>query len=160
MIRYYVVEPSAQESKVDEVKDTYWFTNPIKKEGYRHNCMIEVHQIDHWSKKSMSYSDTCYLEVYTYGDMKPITINGWKFQPSGIKANYAQTPRFCGMEMWFKCVTPEGKEIEWYKNDGHSASPHSVIKAYFNEINRISQYRTEEEAEKHTYNDPYLHVRR
>jgi hypothetical protein len=64
------------------------------------------------------------------------------------------------MEMWFKCVTPEGKEIEWYKNDGHSASPHSVIKAYFKEINRISQYRTDEEAERHTYNDPYLHVRR
>ncbi len=159
MIRYFVVEPSSQESKVEEVKNSYWFSTPIKKEGYKHKCMIEVMQIEHWKCKSMSYSDTCHLEIYTYGDMKPVTINGWVFKPSKITANYAFTPRFCGMEMWFKCTTPEGKEIEWYKNSDSVASPHSVIKAYFSEIYRISQYRTEEEAERHTYNNPHLHVR-
>lgn len=160
MIRYFVVNPSAQESNVDEVKDTYWFTNPIKKEAHKHKCMVEAIVISHWKSKSLSYSDTCHLELYTFGEKKPITINGWIFKPAGIKANYALTAKFCGMELWFDCVTPEGKEITWYRNDRHSASPHSVIKAYFKEINRISQYRTMEEAKDHTYNDPFLHVRR
>lgn len=160
MIRYFVVTPDQAESKVDEVKDTYWFTNPIKKEGFRHKCMAEIILISHWKSRSLSYSDTCYMELYTFGDKKNFTINGWKFLPTGIKANYALTTKFCGMELWFKCITPEGKEIEWYYNDRKSACPHDLIKVYFHEINRISQYPNDEVAKQHSYNDPNLHVRR
>ena len=160
MIRYFIVTPGQIECKIEEVKDTYWFTNPIKKEGYKHKYMAEIMQISHWKSRSLSYSDTCYMEIYTYGDKKTIVIKGWKFQPSEIKANYAQTLRFCGMELWFKCTTPDGKDIQWYYNDSRSACPHDMIMAYFREINRISQYPTEEIARQHTYNDPYLHVRR
>lgn len=158
MIRYFVVNPDLNECKVEEVQDTYWFTTPIKKEGFKHKCMVEIMQISHWKSRNLSYSDTCYMEIFTFGDKKDIVKNGWIFKPSEIKANYAQTTRFCGMELWFKCISPDGKDIDWYYNDSRSASPNSVIKAYFKEINRISQYPTGEVAESHTYYDPYIHV--
>lgn len=160
MIRYLVIEPSANEWKVSEIQDTYWFTTPIKKEGYKHKYMADVHQISHWKKSAYSWSDTCYIDIYTYGDEKPILINGWRFKTTGIRSNYASSNRFDGMELWFKCTTPEGKDIEWYYNDHKSVTPHKVLQSYFAEIHRISQYRSEEEAKKNTYNDPYLHVRR
>lgn len=158
MLRYLIIEPQGSDYKIEEVKDTYWFTTPIKKEAYKHKYMAEVHQISHWKKSMYSWSDTCYMDVYTYGDEKPIKINGWLFKTTGIKSNYACTRRFDGMELWFKCTPPDGKEIEWYCNDHKSVTPHEVLKSYFNEINRISQYHTVEEAMKHTYNDPNLHV--
>ena len=160
MIRYYIVTPSQTECKIDEVKDTYWFTNPIKREGYKYKYMAEIMQISHWKRRSLYFSDSCYLEVYTYGEKKNITINGWTFKPSEIKANYALTPKFRGMELWFKCTTPSGKGIKWYCNHRDSVCPHSVIKTYFEEIIRISQYPTDDVARKHTYIDPNLHVRR
>lgn len=93
--------------------NTYWVSIPIKKEGYRHGYMAGVHHISHWKKSSISWSDTCYIDIYTYGDEKPILINGWTFKPTGIRSNYACSNRFDGMELWFKCSTPEGKDIEW-----------------------------------------------
>jgi len=160
MVRYLIVNPQGNEYNIEEVEDTYWFTTPIKKEAYKHKYMASVNQINHWKKSFYSWSDTCYIDVYTYGDEKPILINGWKFKTQGIKSNYASTNRFDGMELWFKCTTPEGKEIEWYYNDHKSVTPHKVLESYFKEINRISQYRTFEEAKENSYHDPFLHVRR
>ena len=158
--RYFVVSPSGNNCEVKEIEDNYWFTNPLKEEGRSHRYMAVVEQISHWNnRRSLSSSDSITLEIYTYGEKKAITINGWRFPHSGISANYALTDRFTGMELWFKCTTPDGKEINWYKNDRESASPHHVIITFFKEINRISQYRTEEEAKKHTNNEPFFHVR-
>ena len=160
MFRYLIINPQGSEYKVEETKDTYWFSTPIKKEGYKHQYMASVHQISHWKNSSLSWSDTCYIEIYTYGSLKPIMINGWTFKTSDIRSNYACSRRFDGMELWFDCITPKGEEIEWYYNDHKSVTPHKVLESYFKEINRISQYRTLEEVKDHTYNDPFLHVRR
>ena len=73
-MRYLVIESSAQECKVHEIKDTYWFTSPVKKEGYQHKYMASVSQISHWKKSMYSWSDTCYIHIYTYGEEKPIFI--------------------------------------------------------------------------------------
>ena len=159
MIRYFVVNSDQTEIKVDEVENTYWFSNPIKREGFRHKKMVEIIQISHWKGRSLSYSDTCIMDVYTYGEKKPISINGWNFPPTGIKAKYALTAKFCGMELWFKCTTPEGKDIVWYYNERGSACPHEVIKSYFHEIRRISEYPNDEVARRFTFNEPNLHVR-
>lgn len=160
MISYYVVNMWDKDIKLVKVPDDYWFSNPIKKEGYKHELMSEICFIDHWRKsKSLSFSVSCTMYFYKYGNRVPITINGWTFYPDKIRGKYALSRYFYGMEMWFNCDTPNGQRIEWYCN--FSAANHEeFIKLYFKEINRISKYKTFEDAKAHTYIDPKLKVLR
>jgi hypothetical protein len=159
MTNYFIVDICGDEIKLTKVPDNYWFSNPVKKEGYKHKFMVETSHLNHWkNSKSLSYSVSCSMYVYTYGDKKPLSFGGWTFYPDRIRSKYALTNRFSGMEMWFVCMSPDGEKVEWYCNFHNSANHEEFIKHYFEEIIRISKYGTIDEARKHTYNDPFLRV--
>ena len=161
MTKYYIVNYVGREVDTIEAPDNYWFSTPIKKEGYKHKLMAEICFIDHWkNSRSLSSSITCHLYVYSYGNKENISLAGWTFFPDKIKGKYALTNKFMGMEMWFTCVSPTGEKYEWYRNSRSVGTHFDFVKFYFKEILRLSKFKTISEAKEHTYNDPSLRVYR